>query len=238
MRRNLLLVFACHVATGLSLQAPTTYDQRQTGDVNVQVHLKDVRVVALLNSEILDDYTEYDYFYDYADFTLKPIVKPTTTTTTTTETVPSATGDVQQSNSFSENSTQPPPPSELTTNSIFVESTVDVEKTNETTETALNESSENSTSENHALETSVESERTRSLFSNGELSTEDPSERLFVKRYRSEYSPDEKGRCRRLNQRRLSLIPLVMRLSSKLLDDLTHSTKNSVQGGDTIEAKM
>ncbi|KAF3421254.1 hypothetical protein E2986_04877 [Frieseomelitta varia] len=209
MRCNLLLVFACHVATGLSLPASTTYDQRQTGDVNVQVHLKDVRVVALFNSEILDDYTEYDYFYDYADFTLKPIVKPTTTTTTTTttETIPSATEDVQQSNSFSENSTQPSSPSESTTNSIFVESTVDVERTNETTETALNENPENSTSENHALETNVESERTRSLFSNGELSTEDPSERLSVKRYRSEYSPDEKGRCHRLNQRRLSLIP-------------------------------
>ncbi|XP_043525639.1 probable serine/threonine-protein kinase irlD isoform X3 [Frieseomelitta varia] len=183
---------------------------------------------------------EYDYFYDYADFTLKPIVKPTTTTTTTTttETIPSATEDVQQSNSFSENSTQPSSPSESTTNSIFVESTVDVERTNETTETALNENPENSTSENHALETNVESERTRSLFSNGELSTEDPSERLSVKRYRSEYSPDEKGRCHRLNQRRLSLIPLVMRLSSKLLDDLTHNAKNSVQGEDAIEAKM
>lgn len=190
---------------------------------------------------------EYDYFYDYADFTLKPIVKPTnittTTTTTTTETVLSATEDVQQSNSFSENSTQPPPSSESTMNSIFVESTVDVERTNETTEIGLNKNPENSTSENHALETSVESERTRSLFkdepenptkrSNGELSTEDPSERLSVKRYRSESSPDEKSRCR-LNQRRLSLIPLVMRLSSKLLDDLTHSAKNSVQGEDAI----
>lgn len=32
------------------------YDQRQTGDLNVQVDLKDVRVVALINSELLEDY--------------------------------------------------------------------------------------------------------------------------------------------------------------------------------------
>lgn len=36
---------------------PATYDQRQTGDLNVQIHLKDVEVVALLDSELLDDYT-------------------------------------------------------------------------------------------------------------------------------------------------------------------------------------
>lgn len=34
-----------------------TYDQRQTGDLNVQIALKDLRVVALLDSELLDDYT-------------------------------------------------------------------------------------------------------------------------------------------------------------------------------------
>lgn len=37
--------------------APAVYDQRQTGDLNVQVELKNVHVVALLNSEMLDDYT-------------------------------------------------------------------------------------------------------------------------------------------------------------------------------------
>lgn len=35
---------------------PIAYDQRQTGDVNVQIHLKDVQVVALLDSGLLEDY--------------------------------------------------------------------------------------------------------------------------------------------------------------------------------------
>ncbi|KYN29257.1 PREDICTED: uncharacterized protein LOC108766221 [Trachymyrmex cornetzi] len=52
--------------------AKAVYDQRQTGDVNVQIDLKDLQVIALVNSELLDDYTDYDYLYDYADFTIKP----------------------------------------------------------------------------------------------------------------------------------------------------------------------
>lgn len=52
----LLFVLAYHVGPGLSLPS-ATYDQRQTGDVNVQVHVKDVQVLALLGSDMLDDYT-------------------------------------------------------------------------------------------------------------------------------------------------------------------------------------
>ncbi|XP_051153381.1 uncharacterized protein LOC127276775 [Leptopilina boulardi] len=62
----------------LTLSSPAKYDQRQTGDVNVQIDLKDVKVIALVKSDLLDDYMNYDYVYDYADFTLKPITKPTT----------------------------------------------------------------------------------------------------------------------------------------------------------------
>ncbi|XP_024880592.1 uncharacterized protein LOC112460218 [Temnothorax curvispinosus] len=85
LRGLLLVIAACRVAVAKP-PAPV-YDQRQTGDLNVQIELKDVQVVALLNSELLDDYTDYDYFYDYADFTLKPGNRPTTTSpaTSTTE---------------------------------------------------------------------------------------------------------------------------------------------------------
>ncbi|XP_043471928.1 uncharacterized protein LOC122504760 [Leptopilina heterotoma] len=58
--------------------SPARYDQRQTGDVNVQIDVKNVEVIALVKSDLLDDYMNYDYVYDYADFTLKPVTKPTT----------------------------------------------------------------------------------------------------------------------------------------------------------------
>lgn len=55
-----------------------SFDQRQNGQVNVQIDMKDVQIVALMDSKMLDDYTNYDYIYDYADFTIKPTSgKPT-----------------------------------------------------------------------------------------------------------------------------------------------------------------
>ncbi|CAH1374801.1 unnamed protein product [Tenebrio molitor] len=45
------------------------YDQKQTGEYNIQVHLKDLQIVALLGDDALGD---YDYNYDYSDFTIKP----------------------------------------------------------------------------------------------------------------------------------------------------------------------
>ncbi|XP_011878269.1 PREDICTED: uncharacterized protein LOC105567765 [Vollenhovia emeryi] len=86
--RGLLVIAACRVAAATPpASAKAVYDQRQTGDLNVQIELKNLQVVALLNSELLDDYTDYDYFYDYADFTVKPGNRPTTgpTTAGTTE---------------------------------------------------------------------------------------------------------------------------------------------------------
>ncbi|XP_011506287.1 PREDICTED: acriflavine sensitivity control protein acr-2-like [Ceratosolen solmsi marchali] len=56
--------------------APRTYDQRQEGRVNVQIDIKDVQILALVDSDTIDDYVNYDYPYDYADFTIKP--RPTT----------------------------------------------------------------------------------------------------------------------------------------------------------------
>ncbi|KYN36923.1 hypothetical protein ALC56_08714 [Trachymyrmex septentrionalis] len=68
-----LVIAACLVTVAIPpALAKAVYDQRQTGDVNVQIDLKDLQVIALVNSELLDDYTDYDYLYDYADFTIKP----------------------------------------------------------------------------------------------------------------------------------------------------------------------
>ncbi|XP_050305037.1 uncharacterized protein LOC126742428 [Anthonomus grandis grandis] len=61
------------------------YDQKQTGDYNIQLHLKDFQIIALLGDDGLGDY-EYDY--DYSDFTIKPS-GPTTSTSTTSK--PSST---------------------------------------------------------------------------------------------------------------------------------------------------
>ncbi|CAK9822611.1 hypothetical protein ANTRET_LOCUS1104 [Anthophora retusa] len=237
------LVLVYYVMTGLSLPA-TSYDQRQTGDLNVQVHLKDIQVLALLDSELLDDYTEYDYFYDYADFTVKPIVKPTTSTTQATISASESIENVdvaETADSSSQNSTLL-----LTNDSSNVNSTAEVteisipadtEERNETLATLSLENPENPTNEVNALKTRINDE-TSDLF---DVDEEDSAEKKnegsaienplkkFGKRCRSGYSPNGKGRCRRLSQRRLSLIPLAMRLAPKLLDDLSRNTRNLAQ---------
>lgn len=35
---------------------PAQYDQRQEGKVNVQIHVKDVQVLALVDGDAIDDY--------------------------------------------------------------------------------------------------------------------------------------------------------------------------------------
>lgn len=56
--RGLLVITACGITVALPpAPARAVYDQRQTGDLNVQLELKDLKVIALLNSELLDDYT-------------------------------------------------------------------------------------------------------------------------------------------------------------------------------------
>ncbi|CAL7949576.1 unnamed protein product [Xylocopa violacea] len=246
-RYILLLALAYYVANGHSSPA-TTYDQRQTGELNVQVHLKDVQVLALLDTELLDDYTEYDYFYDYADFTLKPIDKPTTSTTTnaiTTEATSSAFETTEKVNdterpgsslNSTSLSTNEFPSANSTTEIAEVLPLSDVESKNETITIPSNGNSENSSNEG-ALKRRI-NDKTRNLFetdedasqkNDDELSTDNPSKRISKKRCRSGYTPDGRGRCRRSSQRRLSLIPLAMRLAPKLLDDLTRNTKNLAQ---------
>ncbi|XP_003696689.2 uncharacterized protein LOC100866314 [Apis florea] len=238
-RYGFLFVFVYHIVTGLSLPT-TTYDQRQTGDLNVQVHLKDVQVLALLDSEMLDDYTEYDYFYDYADFTIKPMIKPNVTTTTESSTS-EIVEQLNHSNITSQNLTFPTNESNTNSNMENTEilSSVDAEKANKT----LNISSKNSTSEDNILKMKVNDkienlfedvEKNRREQNNWRLShnMEDSSKIFSRKRCRSGYSPDGNGRCRRLSKRKLSLIPLALRLVPKFLDDTARNTRNFVQKED------
>ncbi|XP_043683885.1 uncharacterized protein LOC122636579 isoform X2 [Vespula pensylvanica] len=53
-------VFGFHIYLLLDtvLTAPTvTYDQRQTGEHNVRIDLKDLKILAFVDSKILEDYT-------------------------------------------------------------------------------------------------------------------------------------------------------------------------------------
>lgn len=194
---------------------------------------------------MLDDYTEYDYFYDYADFTIKPM-KPNVTTTTE----PSTSEIIEQLNfsnvTTSQNLTFPI--NESNTN-INVENTeilslVDDEKINETLSISLNKISKNSTTnEDNILKIKV-NDKIENLFEDVKKnrteqnnwglshSMEDSSKIFSRKRCRSGYSPDGNGRCRRLNKRRLSLIPLALRLVPKFLDDTARNARNFVQKED------
>ncbi|XP_076637684.1 uncharacterized protein LOC143349914 [Colletes latitarsis] len=241
--RYVLLIVVYYTAICLSL--PTSYDQRQTGDLNVQVHLKDVQVLALLDTELLDDYTEYDYFYDYADFTVKPTVKPTTSSTTsesTTQVSPSVTEEADPSGTSDsvQNSTVVAENNEFliansTVDDVKVPPPVDAEEPN-ITAVSLTEKPEDSINENVTVKARV-NDKTRNTFEDDEpaeqnaggSSTDNPTKRLTKRRCRSGYSPDGKGRCRRSSHRRLSFIPLAMRLAPKLLDDLARNAKNLAQ---------
>ncbi|CAH0720912.1 unnamed protein product, partial [Brenthis ino] len=46
-------------------------DQRQVGDFNVQVDVKDVQIFAMMKGD-KEEYVDYDYAYDYSEFTIKP----------------------------------------------------------------------------------------------------------------------------------------------------------------------
>ncbi|XP_013195830.2 uncharacterized protein LOC106139042 [Amyelois transitella] len=52
--------------------APHVYDQSQTGELNVQVDLKDLQIFALLSGKHEEYYEDIDYAYDYSEMTIKP----------------------------------------------------------------------------------------------------------------------------------------------------------------------
>ncbi|CAH2237839.1 uncharacterized protein LOC120624604 [Pararge aegeria] len=81
-----IIYFLCSLLT--SYADLTQYDQRQTGDVNVQVDLKDVQIFAVMKGD-KEEYVDYDYAYDYSELTIKPqnrtTPKPHNGTGSTTE---------------------------------------------------------------------------------------------------------------------------------------------------------
>ncbi|KAF2885321.1 hypothetical protein ILUMI_20853 [Ignelater luminosus] len=57
---------------------PAKYDQKQSGENNVQVHLKNFHIIAVLGDDVWGGDGDYDYNYDYSDLTIKPILPLTT----------------------------------------------------------------------------------------------------------------------------------------------------------------
>ncbi|XP_043271951.1 cell wall protein RBR3-like [Venturia canescens] len=250
---------------------PIAYDQRQTGEVNVQIHLKDVKVVALLDSGLLEDYVDYDYAYDYADFTLKPSVKPTTSSPSvssstvkpwdTWPTKPASSTTTEISSDDKENSqlnsTKKPEEttisvsSEKTTVSAPEEERTTVSPSEEKTTISLSEektstlsSEEKSTISSPNEQESIEDVQTGNsklnksdettvnlrinIKNDNELmiAEQDADEKISAttnepqkKSCPVQYIPDRKGRCRSIkNRRRVSLVPLAVRLGSRLTE--------------------
>ncbi|XP_033327974.1 uncharacterized protein LOC117221269 [Megalopta genalis] len=215
-RPSLLLVLIYHVLASLS--APATYDQRQTGELNVQVHWKDLQIIALLDKELLDDYTEYDYFYDYADFTVKPTssqpTKPPETSTAASPSETTAKPEVIEPLDSAQNSGLPNEAS--VSNSTADE---DASESSTTSTEAATEKMENSVDETTKPgNTSVDEERSES--------SSQASPTRMKKRCRSGLSHDAERRCNQMRNQRLSLIPIAMKLVPKLLDSLVRSGKH------------
>ncbi|KAK9732252.1 hypothetical protein QE152_g12959 [Popillia japonica] len=74
-----------------SSRASESYDQKQTGDYNIRLHLKDFQIIALLSEEALnalsDDYEDLDYHIpdEYLDVPLPTTQKQDSISSTTIE---------------------------------------------------------------------------------------------------------------------------------------------------------
>ncbi|XP_014478313.1 PREDICTED: uncharacterized protein LOC106746321 [Dinoponera quadriceps] len=206
----MLALCSCVIALPLSA-APAVYDQKQTGDLNVQIELKNVHVVALLDSEILEDYTDYDYFYDYADFTIKPSERPTSSSTSAGSTEEES--DVAQTveSALSENPTasSASPPVNSTSNSIDQETPSVDPSLNGTVNSTSNTDTKNQPSEENGPELIDSALSTTLAFSTPPVSTPKPYVQALRSRRRCKtgYIPTGNGRCRRTNRRWLSLLP-------------------------------
>ncbi|XP_012234017.1 uncharacterized protein [Linepithema humile] len=198
-----LVIAVCCITAVMPVPA-RVYDQRQTGDLNVQIELKDLQVVALLDSELLEDYTDYDYFYDYADFTIKPSNRPTTSTTTKT-TEKNDTAEVTE-------------PSIIP--SSFISTLIDIVNSTELNATSLNDKETPNADPSNGTVNSTSnagSDESQSSEEDGESGTVVIAPSTTVKpvhalrsqkRCKSGYIPNGRGRCRRASRRRLSLLPL------------------------------
>ncbi|KAK0082794.1 hypothetical protein PV325_009833 [Microctonus aethiopoides] len=201
---------------------PVSYDKSQTGEVNVEIDVEDVKVIALVDREFLDDYTDYNYAYDYADFTIKPIMKPVNSTSSTTTVKPwttwptvspitsstssssSSVADVEIASSMSNSSSIPiTSPSSLIAQSENASTTIVKDESNITVTTSK-------------IDTIIKNENKNETLSGNDS---DVITKGLVKRCRRGTLPDGNGRCRKINRRRTSFLPrLAMKLAPKLTE--------------------
>ncbi|KAJ8968538.1 hypothetical protein NQ317_002620 [Molorchus minor] len=74
-------------------QFPKRYTTKNSrGDYNIQLHLKDFQIIALVGEDSIGSLGDYDYNYDYSDFTVKPgTQKPSASTSSPSPLPPSST---------------------------------------------------------------------------------------------------------------------------------------------------
>lgn len=174
-----------------------TYDQRQTGDLNVQIALKDLRVVALVDSELLDDYTDYDYFYDYADFTIKPGGnRPTTSSTTKKNDITEISEPLLSPNSTIATSLD-------NINSTERNTTLSNDEEIPNTDPSNNIVNSTSNADNNKSQSNEENEEFEAIVASSSIKPALRSQ----KRCKSGYVPNGNGRCRRASRPWLSLLP-------------------------------
>lgn len=221
LQRNLVLLIS-FITAGFS--APATYDQRQTGDLNVEVNLKNVQILALLDSDLLDDYTDYDYFYDYADFTIKPILTSTTASPSSDKPSDVASSSVSETtektdateaaDTTSQNLTlNSKPTSENTAEETGLSAATPVEQIEEVVTNATADAEDSSDVKTRSNGSVVDATDNNANTSTTQRTNLDellgkPMPQLGRRRCKSGYSPSGNGRCRR---RRLPVVPLALR---------------------------
>ncbi|XP_047510652.1 uncharacterized protein LOC125053360 isoform X1 [Pieris napi] len=121
----------------------THYDQSQSGDFNVQVGLKDLQIIALLNGG-KEEYVDYDYAYDYNEMTIKPQNRTTPRPlNASTSTEPDSVRNNKTTVPALHDQTEPPTRAPIT--GLYEPSTdVTVIDNNTTTKNAIEASSETS----------------------------------------------------------------------------------------------
>lgn len=146
---------------------------------------------------------DYDYFYDYADFTIKPSDRPTTISTTEVTEVNDIMNVTQSVLSL--NSTI----SELSVNTTNSASSnpeiLNANPLNNATNSITNLTSNIDDNDKNQLNEEDKSE-SHIFASSALLTTVKPAVRS-KKRCKSGYVPNGNGRCRRSNRRWLSLLP-------------------------------
>ncbi|CAG9864045.1 unnamed protein product [Phyllotreta striolata] len=197
----------------------TYFDQKQTGDYNIQLHLKDFQIIALVGDDSAS-LGDYDYSYDYSDFTIKPATqKPTTSTpstpitpvisssptTPTTTTIPSKPPQHPYPFVSTDNSSQP------TNNSTQSTSLLDASKppiSDPSSSTTSSAESSTKPAEEFSSPDRIKVQIIETPVRTGVVPGEDIAEQneaphgdiLQIKRCAQGFTRDKRGRCRRVRR--------------------------------------